>query len=260
MKDMIKTGLFLLAFSAVAGFLLALTEMVTAPEIEKNNRLAEEKARKEALPGSVAFKSLKIEGNPAGDLLNLGFDKDGKFLGTVVKVAPKGYGGPIEIVMGINPDMSVSGVKIQSLRETPGLGTKLQEKFLTNFNGICQEKKSALRPSLKKDGGDIDGITAATVSSRAFCRGVTQGIEFVKSCKEKITTESTTPPKPDSGVQTGTAPTSTPSPTPSTAPVPATTAPVPTPPSQTTSPVAPAPTTGPTLAPSASGTPQTGGQ
>ncbi|RCK77837.1 MAG: Electron transport complex protein RnfG [Candidatus Ozemobacter sibiricus] len=184
MNDLIQTGKYLFIISAIAGLLLAFTEMVTAPRIAENNRLVLEKARREVLPGAERFDSLDLActdetGHPATRSLSLGFDAAGRFLGTVQTVSPKGYGGPIDIVLGLKPDGAVSGVKIQAMRETPGLGTKLAEGFLDKFLEVARSGQP-VKFYVKKDGGDIDAITAATISSRAFCKGIRDGIKTVQ--------------------------------------------------------------------------------
>ncbi|HHY45668.1 MAG TPA: FMN-binding protein, partial [Firmicutes bacterium] len=86
-----------------------------------------------------------------------------------VKVSSPGYGGPIDAIVGISTDGKVTGVTIIGQQETPGLGSNVSGKrFREGFLG-----KDVSRPiKLKKDGGDIDAITGATISSRAVTRGV----------------------------------------------------------------------------------------
>ncbi len=220
MNDLIQTGKYLLIISAIAGLLLAFTEMVTAPRIAENNRLVLEKARREVLPGAERFDTLDLAttddaGHPATRSLSLGFDAQGKFLGTVQTVSPKGYGGPIDIVLGLKPDGAVSGVKIQSMRETPGLGTKLAEGFLDKFLEVARAGHP-VKFFVKKDGGDIDAITAATISSRAFCKGIRDGIKVVQEGQTLIQ-------------QRAAAPGATPLPGPATTPVAPSPAPAPAP-------------------------------
>lgn len=104
-------------------------------------------------------------------------DSSGMLTGIVFRVFPQGYGGPIPITVGLDLDGKVTGVRVASaaegLKETPGLGVKITEpEFKDQFIGKCG---SAVQ--LKNDGGEIDAITAATISSRAVCNGVKKGIE-----------------------------------------------------------------------------------
>ena len=104
-------------------------------------------------------------------------DSSGNYRGIVFRVFPQGYGGPIPITVGLDLDGKIIGVRIASaaegMKETPGLGAKITDKeFIDQFIG-----KMAPEVPIKKDGGEIDAITAATISSRAVCVGIKKGIE-----------------------------------------------------------------------------------
>lgn len=113
---------------------------------------------------------------------------DGNTVGTVFRVWPQGYGGLIPITVGIGTDKKITGVRIagasEGLKETPGLGVKItEESFRRQFVG-----KSTDQVKLKKDGGLIDAITAATISSRAVCEGIRNGMEkYAEYCSPEPT-------------------------------------------------------------------------
>ena len=190
---MIKMGLFLFVVAAIAGILLAATESFTAPKIEANKKMILEKARLEVLPTAKAFKEVELEvpgsdGKTEKVNIYAGFDSANKIAGIVVSESPKGYGGPIEMVLGMDLNGKISGVKILSQKETPGLGTKLAEpSFLNPFMKLIESKP---QPNfrVKQDSGDVDAITAATISSRAFCSGIRQGNALFETVKEKLQT------------------------------------------------------------------------
>ena len=94
----------------------------------------------------------------------------GRPVGTAVRASsPNGYGGPVGIMVGFDPDGIITGVTVLSITETPGLGAKLAERsFLDQFVGM----NAAAAVAVAKDGGEVDAITAATISSRAFCEAV----------------------------------------------------------------------------------------
>lgn len=188
MNDMIRTGIFLFIVAAVAGALLAVTESQTAPKILANKMRQLEQARAEVLPLASSFKTIKPE-NPSQDLeYAAGFTEKGELAGIVVNVAPKGYAGPIEMVMGLKADGSIAGVKILAQKETPGLGTKLADDvFMAPFKKLLQENQKPVF-LVKKDGGDVDGITAATISSRAFCTGVRDALSTYEKVKQQLST------------------------------------------------------------------------
>ena len=99
-----------------------------------------------------------------------------------VKSATTGFGGTLELMVGVLPDGTVHNTKVLSHSETPGLGAKCQtdRKFLDQFQGLGPDKTVKLR----KDGGDIDAITASTITSRAYTLAVSNAVELVKSLKQ----------------------------------------------------------------------------
>jgi electron transport complex protein RnfG len=104
-------------------------------------------------------------------------DSLGNTIGIVFRVFPQGYGGLIPITVGLDREEKITGIKIASaaegLKETPGLGVKITEPYFT------QQFVGKQGPQIKiiKDGGEIDAITAATISSRAVCTGIRKGID-----------------------------------------------------------------------------------
>lgn len=183
-KDMLKTGIFLFAVTAISGILLAFTENLTAPVIQKNLKLAEEKAQNLVLP-SLRFSD-DIESKDKNHTYKVGFDKNGKVTGAIFKVSPKGFGGNINIMVGIDLNGKVVNYKILSLTETPGLGSKLTSKtFSDNFTKLLKDNPSPIF-KVKKDNGDVDAVTAATISSRAFCKGIQEALNTFNSLKEEI--------------------------------------------------------------------------
>ncbi|MBU1108374.1 MAG: RnfABCDGE type electron transport complex subunit G [Candidatus Riflebacteria bacterium] len=186
MKDMLRMGSFLFIIAAVAGALLAITESITSPKIRENYIKKLEQARAEVLPQASKFSNIKPDKESAGIEYTAGFAENGELAGIVVNVAPKGYAGPIEMVLGLKADGSIAGVKILSQKETPGLGTKLADSvFLEPFKKLLQEKPKPIF-KVKQDGGDIDGITAATISSRAFCAGVRDAMSTYEKIKPQL--------------------------------------------------------------------------
>ena len=78
-----------------------------------------------------------------------------------------GFGGRVELMAGFLPDGTINGISVLQQKETPGLGTRMTDpKFSGQFIGKNPE---SYKLTVKKDGGDVDAITAATISSRAYC-------------------------------------------------------------------------------------------
>jgi len=97
----------------------------------------------------------------------------GEPIGHAFMAQGRGYGGTIDILIGLKPDnKSLQGIKIITQQETPGLGAKIiNTSFLDQFNGVGVNEVE-----LSRNGGKIDAITGATISSTAVVNGVKQAI------------------------------------------------------------------------------------
>ncbi len=106
------------------------------------------------------------------------YDTEGTLKGIAVKSSTeKGYGGRIEILLGVAPDHSIIDYKVVTTMETPGLGDKIdKEKFRKQFRGLNLEGPIW---KVRKDGGFVDELTAATISSRAITDAVHTGLELI---------------------------------------------------------------------------------
>ncbi len=99
-------------------------------------------------------------------------------------IAPDGYSGNIYIMMGVLPDGSLGGIEILSHAETPGLGSPItEESWKGTFKGRSLENTDF---RVKKDGGEIDQMTGATISPRAVTGAVKKGLEWFRDNTEKI--------------------------------------------------------------------------
>lgn len=104
-------------------------------------------------------------------------------LGVAVKGWGRGYAGPVEVIVGIDSKGIITEIEILNHRETPGLGTRIAENFFLNkFKG----KQLGDEIKIKRDGGDIDAITGATISSRAVSEGVEAALTLFSNEKNEI--------------------------------------------------------------------------
>ena len=99
-----------------------------------------------------------------------------------IKSTTVGFGGPLTLMVGITPDGKVYNTSVLSHAETPGLGAKCtsDEHFYSQFKGFDPASKIL---SVKKDGGDVDAITASTITSRAYSLAVKKEVEAFKTIK-----------------------------------------------------------------------------
>lgn len=186
-KDMFKLGLNLLIISAVAALLLAFTNSVTADTIAKRNEQANAEARKLVLESAQDFeqvKDVKTTNSKGVEVSEIYEAKDasGNTVGYTLKVLPSGYGGTIELMVGIDSAKGqVSGINIVSNSETAGLGAKSTEpEFSDQYKGKPLEELSVLKNGTPGD-TEIKAISGATITSTAVTNGVDAAIEVYNS-------------------------------------------------------------------------------
>ncbi len=130
------------------------------PEFD-NNPVAEEY--------TLSYNEEKLKAYPA--------TRNGIRVGTAVEASTSlGFGGTILLMIGLLPDGTISDISVLEHKETPGLGDKIEpgkSGFIKQFTG---QHPSRFTLKVKKDGGSVDAITAATISSRAFCDGVARAV------------------------------------------------------------------------------------
>ena len=182
-KDMFKLGLNLLIISAVAALLLALTNSVTASTIAQRNEQANAEARKLVLESAQDFeqvKDVKTDNSKGVEVSEIYEAKDasGNTVGYTLKVLPSGYGGTIELMVGIDSAKGqVSGINVVSNSETAGLGAKSTDpEFSDQYKGKPLEELSVLKNGTPGD-TEIKAISGATITSTAVTNGVDGAIE-----------------------------------------------------------------------------------
>lgn len=168
LKYILRLTLTLLLITAVVAGLLGLVNYLTEDKIAALTREKAENAMQEVLP---AERYEPIEHSMDG--VAEAYRADGK--GIVVRVNVNGFGGTIDMMVGVDSDGKVCGVYIIEHSETSGLGANcVRDDFRAQYAGADGELK------VNKDGGTIDALTGATVTSRAVTRGVNLALEYVK--------------------------------------------------------------------------------
>ena len=162
----LKLILSLSVISAICAGVLASINDATKDAIAEIRKRQVLDAAAEVMPSAV--DKAKIE--QVGDGMFVGKDVAGRIAGYAIKGSdPSGYGGEIVLMVGFTPDFRISTYKKLVATETPGLGTNLSSPaFMKQFAGM--DASSPL--SVKKDGGRIDAITSATITSRAVCGAI----------------------------------------------------------------------------------------
>jgi electron transport complex protein RnfG len=170
LKNMIIS---LVSISFIASLALGGVYIVTKEPIELAAIAKQQNAIKEVVPLFDSLNSYKIMPAEGKDSLTINEAyMSGMLVGTAVGTySNKGYDATqIQLMVGFLPDGSIRNISVIQQKETPGLGTKMKEpKFKDQFN---KKNPAEFKLKVKKDGGQVDAITAATISSRAFCDAV----------------------------------------------------------------------------------------
>lgn len=176
-KEVIKPTLVLIIISVIVSGMLALTYNATGVgELGKGISQAElDTYIKEVLPqgSKLLATEIKVE-----DPAILGIYKDESQKGIAIHLTTKGYGGQLKLLVGLDMDGKFTGAKVLESAETPGLGTKIENpEFIAKYVGTSKSV------ALTKDGGTVDGIAGATISSRAFTTGANKAFEIFEKVK-----------------------------------------------------------------------------
>ncbi len=107
----------------------------------------------------------------------------------IASIAPDGYGGAIKLLVGINYDGTIAGVRVISHKETPGLGDAIEAErsdWILGFNGRSLEDPEEKRWAVKKDGGVFDQFTGATITPRAVVQAVANTLRYYREHREEL--------------------------------------------------------------------------
>ncbi len=191
-KDQLAMIFALFLVASIAAILLALTDIITREPIAAAQKAALHEALKQVLPehgndpqnDKIAFGDAdqRVDIYPARD-------SAGKITGLAWEViAPDGYSGSIRILVGVRPDGRIFAIRITEHKETPGLG----DGIVKNINWLASfidQTLSSRNWKVKKDGGDFDQFTGATITPRAVVKAVKRALEFFKQQKPAIFTD-----------------------------------------------------------------------
>ena len=171
----------LFAICVVCSSLLAGVYALTKAPIDAAAKAKNEAAIMEVLPTSAVTieeeRTVDFEG--VSYAYNLAYDEQGNTVGCAINVAPVGFGGPIAIKVGFDVNGVIWNTKVLSQAETPGLGAKCVEpSFSEQFKGF---DPAAKKLAVKKDGGDVDAITASTITSRAYADGLALAVKVFQA-------------------------------------------------------------------------------
>ena len=173
----------LVASASLGGVYQLTKEPIEAARLEKkNNAIRQVIPEFEDTPTAETYKKA-VEGDT---LYFYPGRKDGELVGTAVEsFSNQGFSGEIRIMVGILPGGIINDVAVLHHEETPGLGDKMQRNKSDWSKQFQDVNPESFGLQVKKDGGDVDAITAATISSRAFCDAVKRAYDAYENSENK---------------------------------------------------------------------------
>jgi len=204
MKNIIsRNGLILACFALAISAIVALTHQGTKTEIAEQEtkqllRLLDQVVIRDSYDNEL-YKHCIV----TNSLQFLGSNKDQRaFIAkkgndvvaiALEAIAPNGYNGNINLLIGLTAQGKVTGVRTLAHQETPGLGDKIEivkDDWITSFEGMILHSHTDKRWQVKKDGGQFDQFTGATITPRAVVQAVKNTIVYFERNKQQLFTES----------------------------------------------------------------------
>ena len=187
-KDSIwRLVIVLTCISLLAALALTGVYALTKGPIELGQKEKKEKALQAVLPdyqGAVR-DTLIVDADNEEIPVHLAIGKDGELCGAGIETyTKKAFAGRFDLMVGFDADGAIVNTEVIKAGETPGLGDKINKDksdFAMQFN---HQNPADFKLVVKKDGGDVDAITAATISSRAYCDAVQRAYDVFMKIKE----------------------------------------------------------------------------
>lgn len=197
--SILRAGLMLAVFAIAGGTLLALTHASTRERIAYNERAFMLQNLNEIVPASRYDNDLFNDVIQAQNEELLGSKKEvtiyrarreGKPVAAIIACqAPDGYNGSIRLLVGVNADGTLAGVRVSAHRETPGLGDGIdleRSDWILQFTGRSLNSPAPGRWAVRKDGGDFDQFTGATITPRAVVKAVHNSLVYFSDHQQTI--------------------------------------------------------------------------
>lgn len=198
-KHIIRVGLLLGLFAIVATTLVALTEENTREQIKENQRQAlldginalipHEQYDNAILQDTVLLPPTEALGTEEPTLVYRAREEGEPVAAVLTVIAPDGYSGTIKMLVGIYHNGQLAGVRVIEHKETPGLGDKIDVKkddWILQFEGLSLGNPPASKWKVKKDGGEFDQFTGATITPRAVVSAVKESLEYFRKHRDAL--------------------------------------------------------------------------
>ena len=196
-----QNAVALASFALITALLLSSINNLTADRIAHAERVAAQKALLEIVPPNRHDNDLLLDTRPIPEQFwsLLGLDDGGDIYiarsnntpiaAIIPTVSPDGYSGNIAMIVGVNVDGSIAGVRVVDHRETPGLGDKIElrkSNWILDFNGHSLKNTPTSAWAVKKNGGAFDQFTGATITPRAVINQLVNTLKYFEQDKSRL--------------------------------------------------------------------------
>ena len=192
--DSLRHALVLGVFCLGFGVVMAVTKSVATDDIEARAQEDRLNSLAQVLPASYYDNNpldapLKLDDGEGHERTVYRARKDGRVTAAAYEIRGSGYAGEIKLMMGIDADGRLLGVRVLAHKETPGLGDKIEVKkgdWITRFDGLSLGNPPEERWKVKKDGGDFDQFAGATITPRGVVKAIRGGLDFFAANRTRL--------------------------------------------------------------------------
>lgn len=201
LKKISTTATAMIIFSLAAATALSVFYFITKSPIDESDARAKRIFLNQVISGDLYDNNLvkdtiSVEPSPLlGNKKNIDVyraKKNNQVIAVIIEaVAPDGYSGEIKTLVGIDQEDKILGVRVITHKETPGLGDYIEidkSQWIKNFNLKSLDKVSEKQWAVKKDGGDFDYISGATITPRAVIKSTYKCLLYSKENKKRLFT------------------------------------------------------------------------
>ena len=202
-KQVLTTAMLLMVFAIIGSGIVGLTHETTFERIKRNEQLVLLRKLNTILPSSeydndllddqIMLEKDILLGTSAPSKAYLAYSSGIPVAAVLSPVAPNGYSGPIDMLVGIYYDGSVAGVRVVKHRETPGLGDAVESQrsdWILGFDDKSLGNPASKQWKVKRDGGEFDQFTGATITPRAVVKAVHSALLYFQQHRKQIFNES----------------------------------------------------------------------
>ena len=199
LKKISSTAAAMIIFSLLASTALSISYFVTKTPIEESDARAKRIFLNQVIPSNIYDNNLvkdtiSVEPNPLiGNKKNIDIyraKKNNQVIAVIIEtIAPDGYSGEIKTLVGIDQEDKILGVRVITHKETPGLGDYIEiekSQWIKNFDLKSLDKMTEKEWAVKKDGGDFDYVSGATITPRAVIKSTYKSLLYAKENKKRL--------------------------------------------------------------------------